>query len=159
MAHLDLHVEFAGLTVSEAFSRLFQHYAGALGLSPDCLVEVILADDTEISRVHEESHGDPDPTDCIAFPTCFPEMTGGPELLGAFYMGVEEVARNAQEQGEEFSREVAFVLAHGLLHLMGHEDGSEAERAEMFRRQGELLEGFLAAEGGLPTLLILPEAG
>jgi probable rRNA maturation factor len=155
VASLDLHNECPGLVVTEAFFRLFASYCGDLELGGQCLVEVTLASDRLISEVHQESHGDPSPTDCIAFPTFFPELGPGVGLLGAFYMGVEEVARNAREQGHGFSQEVGFVLAHGLLHLLGHEDASEVQRQEMFTRQAQLLDHFQEREGGLPELLQL----
>lgn len=158
MAELDLHLDCPGLVVEEGFHRLFQVYAAELELGEGCLVEVVLAGDEAIGRIHEESHGDPSPTDCVAFPTGFPELGPGVGLLGAFYMGVEEVARNGAAEGHGFDREVAFVLAHGLLHLLGYEDGTPEERAAMFRRQEELLKSFLAAEGALPSLLTLSGA-
>lgn len=153
MAHLDLHRDCPGLVVYPAFARAFACYAGELGLDEGHIVEVILAGDERISAVHLEGTGVPGPTDCVAFPTDFPELRGGPRLLGAFYMGVEEVRRNAARLGRPFALETAFVLAHGLLHLLGHEDDTPAARAAMFAYQDRLVASWRAREGGLPRLL------
>lgn len=154
MAHLDLHRDCPGLIVYPGFARAFRHFTRSLELDQTCVVEVILAGDPAISRVHREAHGVDDPTDCVAFPTDFPELAGGPRLIGAFYMGVEEVRRNAAELGVPLAREAAFVLAHGLLHLLGHEDSTPEARRAMFARQEALVAGWLEEEGGrLPPLL------
>jgi probable rRNA maturation factor len=155
MAHLDLHRDCPGLIVYPAFARAFRHFARSLDLDDACVVEVVLAGDTVISTVHREAHGSDEPTDCVAFPTDFPELAGGPRLIGAFYMGVEEVRRNAARLGVPLAREAAFVLAHGLLHLLGHEDYTPEDKAAMFARQEELVAGWLASEDGerLPRLL------
>ena len=155
MARLDLHRDCPGLIVYPGFSRAFRSFALTEGLDEACVVEVILADDASISKVHAEAHGDASPTDCVAFPTDFPELAGGPRLVGAFYMGVEEVQRNATKLGVPLAREVAFVLAHGLLHLLGHEDYTPEDRAAMFARQEAMVTAWLATEDGgrLPRLL------
>lgn len=155
MAQLDLHRDCPGLVVYPGFARAFEHFAGALELDEACVVEVVLAGDAAISRVHQEAHGVSGPTDCVAFPTDFPELAGGPRLIGAFYMGVEEVRRNAAKLRVPLAREVAFVLAHGLLHLLGHEDYTPAQQRAMFARQEALVASWLAQEpsGRLPPLL------
>lgn len=154
MAQLDLHRDCPGLIVYPGFGRAFAAFAAAEGLDEACVVEVVLAGDEAITKVHLEAHGKDGPTDCVAFPTDFPELAGGPRLIGAFYMGVEEVRRNAARLGVPLGREVAFVLAHGLLHLLGHEDYTPEDQAAMFARQEVLVAAWLAGEGGrLPPLL------
>lgn len=148
---LDLHVAHPGLVVHRAFHQAVARFCQALEVQEGCLVEVTLADDQAISAVHLESLGVPGPTDCVAFPGGFGGQ-GGP-FLGAFYMGVDEVARNAAERHEPFNAEVAFVLAHGLLHLLDWEDDTPAKKAAMFARQGELVAGLREAHGRIPRLL------
>lgn len=157
MARLDLRVDCPGLVVLPAFARTFAHFAGRLGLGRDMLVEVVLARDATMARLHRELFGVPGSTDCIAIPTAFPELAGGPGLLGAFYMGVEEVRRNAARQGQSLARESAFVLAHGLLHLLGWDDADESGRRRMFARQERLVAG-VATGGRVAPLFRLPAA-
>lgn len=139
MSQLDLVRECPGLAVHEGFFRAFKVFTEELEIPDSTLVEVTLCSDARISEIHRDALGLDGPTDCIAFPLDFPELTSPPPFLGAFYMGVEEVRRNAQELGRDFSTEAAFVLAHGLLHLLGHEDSTEAEKKAMFARQEDLL--------------------
>ncbi len=92
-------------------------------------VEVSLVDDATIARVHGEFLGDATPTDVITF------------AHGEILISTETARRQAAEYGEAPGRELALYLIHGLLHLNGHEDESEAGFAEMQRLQ----EGILGA--------------
>jgi probable rRNA maturation factor len=65
-----------------------------------------------------------------------------PLLLGDVVICPAIAARNATSHGVTFSDELALLVVHGLLHLVGmdHEDNSEAERME--ERERELLARF-----------------
>jgi probable rRNA maturation factor len=63
-------------------------------------------------------------------------------LLGDVVICPVVAARNAQEHGVALDDEVALLVVHGLLHLLGmdHEEDAEAERMEALERQ--LLQRF-----------------
>jgi probable rRNA maturation factor len=50
-----------------------------------------------------------------------------------------EARRNARLYGEPVEREVLRYVAHGILHLLGHDDGSRADRERMREREEVLL--------------------
>ena len=56
---------------------------------------------------------------------------------------IEEIPDDMKEQAEEYGhslrREIAFLTAHSMLHLLGYDHMEPAEEAEMFRRQKEIL--------------------
>ena len=62
-------------------------------------------------------------------------------LLGDIVLRLEHAEAQAQEYGHSFEREVGFLTAHSMLHLLGydHETGEEDE-IEMRRRQSEIME-------------------
>ena len=99
--------------------------------TPPDSVEVVLIDDAEIARVHGEFMDDPTPTDVITFPY---------GAAGEVLVSVETAARQAAEFGQEFTRELALYLVHGLLHLCGYEDATD----EGGRRMVELQEALVA---------------
>jgi probable rRNA maturation factor len=50
-----------------------------------------------------------------------------------------EAARNARAFGEPFEREILRYVAHGILHLRGHDDATEKQRAAMRQEEDEML--------------------
>lgn len=92
-------------------------------------VEVSFITDEAIAKVHAEFLEDPTPTDVITF------------AHGEILISTETALRQAVEHGQTPEREVALYLIHGLLHLNGHEDGTETGFSAMKRLQ----EGILAS--------------
>lgn len=71
-----------------------------------------------------------------------------PQLLGDVVISAERAAADAVEAKVPFEHELAFLLLHGILHLLGydHERGTEQQAAEMEAREQEL---FSALQGKL----------
>lgn len=65
-------------------------------------------------------------TDIITFDYC-----EGDRLSGDIFISVDTVRENAVEYGTDFKDELNRVIVHGLLHLIGYDDHSKKEIAEM----------------------------
>ena len=61
----------------------------------------------------------------------FPIPDGEPPPLGDIVISIPQAARQAGEQGVPLHREVALLLVHGALHLLGHDHLDVAPRADM----------------------------
>lgn len=90
-------------------------------------IVIALLDDAEIGRVHQQFFNDPTPTDVITFP------------YGEILLGVETIARNAQENECTFEEEVSRCLIHALLHLQGFDDLSAGGYKQMHQVQEQTL--------------------
>ncbi len=90
-------------------------------------LEVALVDDETSSRVHMDFMEIEGPTDVITF------------HHGEIVIGAEVAKRQASEYAEPMGREILRYFVHGLLHLAGHEDSSEAERKTMETAQEEIV--------------------
>jgi len=71
------------------------------------------------------------PTDVLSFPS------GESGFLGDLAIDVPYAARQARARGHALDREVKVLLAHGVLHLLGHDH--ETDGGEMFRLQRRLV--------------------
>lgn len=73
-------------------------------------------------------------TDIITF-----DYVAGGLVSGDIMISVERVGENATGFGVPFEQELHRVIVHGVLHLLGQSDKSEAEAAEMRRQEEEAL--------------------
>jgi probable rRNA maturation factor len=100
-------------------------------------VTLRLTDDPTIRELNRVYRRRDRPTDVLAFAQR--EGEGGalhPGLLGDIVISVETAARQARRGLE---RELLFLAAHGLCHLLGYDHHTDAEEAEMNARMAALL--------------------
>lgn len=97
-------------------------------------IKFALVDDAEMATLNHQWFGKNEPTDVISFPmqeTFDPKDTSKTPLLGEIVVDVDEVSRNAEAYSVSFAQELARVMAHGTLHLLGYTDDSEDRKAAM----------------------------
>ena len=63
----------------------------------------------------------------------------GELLLGDIIISMDKVKEQAKEYGHSCERELAFLVAHSMLHLMGYDHMEEEERLLMEEKQEEIL--------------------
>jgi probable rRNA maturation factor len=116
----DVGIEAAALAleVSVDEENSLQHLA---------TLEVALVDDETSERVHMDFMEIEEPTDVITF------------HHGEIVIGAEVALRQAEEYGEPLGREILRYYVHGLLHLAGHEDHEDDERAAMEAAQERIV--------------------
>ena len=107
---------------------------------PEAEVGCLLVTDRRIRALNRRYRGEDFPTDVLAFP----QGEGGgppghPGLLGDVVISVETAARQAARAGHSLEREAALLLIHGILHLLGHDHATAAERRRMWAIQRRLL--------------------
>ena len=124
----------AGVRGSRVDTRLLRARAReALRAIGQARAELSLAliDDDEMRALNREYRGKDRSTDVLSFSLYEGEgadFRGG--LLGDVVIGIETAARQAAAHHRGLDEEVARLLVHGLLHLMGHdhEDDCDARR-------------------------------
>ncbi len=107
-------------------------------------LSILLCDDETIRVLNRRYRKKDKATDVLAFP--MDESDGpGPPLLGDVVISLPTAARQAAERDRPIIAEVTFLLAHGLLHLLGYDHGTHREEREMERQTAELLAAVDAA--------------
>ena len=120
-----------------------------LHLDPNADVSILLVDEDEMARLHVEWMDEPGPTDVLSFPMddlragdpSGPRVEG---ILGDIVLCPTVAAQQAEAAGHPVDVELALLLTHGVLHLLGHDHAEPEEHERMFSLQAELLQGWLA---------------
>ncbi len=94
-------------------------------------LSIALVDDTGIHELNREYRGIDRSTDVLSFAQqetldnqtvpLHVEDTTLPVLLGDVILSTETTARQAAERAQTFEQELYFLLAHGILHLLGYD--------------------------------------
>ena len=73
-------------------------------------------------------------TDIITFDYC-----EGDRLSGDLFISVDTVRENSVEYGTDFDEELDRVIVHGVRHLIGYDDHTEEETAQMRAKENYYL--------------------
>jgi probable rRNA maturation factor len=115
---------------TERIRTLSLRMLGALGLA-DAELSVLFVDDATI-RMLNRKHRDKDrPTDVLAFPVDEKPVRGVPRILGDVVISLETALRQARARRRPLVAEVRFLLAHGLLHLVGYDHATRIQKRRM----------------------------
>jgi probable rRNA maturation factor len=116
----------------------------AEGYATDCEVTILLVSDDAIAGYNERFLERTGPTDVLAFPLedLLPGVVpdhdphGPPLVLGDVLVAPSYVMRQAEDMGVNYEDEMALMVTHGILHLLGydHERDEDAERMESRER-------------------------
>ncbi|MBP0019247.1 MAG: rRNA maturation RNase YbeY [Cyanobacteria bacterium SBLK] len=113
-----------------------------------------LSSDREIQDLNARYRQKDFPTDVLAFAALevnFPqaELEGEPLYLGDIVISVETAAHQAIQQGHSLKIELAWLAAHGFLHLLGWDHPDEEHLRKMLDRQRILLKmtGLFESDG------------
>lgn len=151
---IDL-VDTSGTASADADALLRQaaFLLDRLHLDPDAELSIALVDEAEMTRLHVEWMDEPGSTDVLSFPMddlapgdpLGPRVTG---VLGDVIICPAVAARQADQAGHGVNDELALLLTHGVLHLLGYDHAEPHEHERMFALQDSLLADWRSAQAG-----------
>jgi probable rRNA maturation factor len=117
------------------------------GYPADAEVTLLFVDETEIASYNGRFLDRDGPTDVLAFPVeellpgVVPDTNaqGPPLMLGDVVIAPSYVRRQADEHGVTFEDEMALMVTHGILHLLGYDHVEDADAERMEARERQLL--------------------
>lgn len=109
-------------------------------------VYITLTNNENIRKINAEHRQIDKATDVLSFPMfdrseidslkVDDEME---DILGDIIVSVEKVREQAEEYGHSFERELAYLVTHGMLHLLGYDHMIDEEKVVMRKREEEIL--------------------
>jgi len=127
--------------------RLAELVLAEEGYPTETELTVLLVSEDEMAAYNERFLERSGPTDVLAFPVeelmpgVVPDQdsNGPPLIIGDVIVAPGYVGRQAEENDVEFDDEMALMVAHGILHLLGYDHIDDADAEMMERREVELL--------------------
>jgi probable rRNA maturation factor len=139
------------------WSRLAEQVLIDVGVEGEAELSVLFVDEDQIAVLNQQFMGHEGPTDVLSFP-----MDGVPEpstsglmtparpfdpddqplLLGDIVICPEVAQRQAPDHAGTYDDELALLLVHGILHVIGMDHAADDERIAMQARERDLLERF-----------------
>ena len=101
----------------------------------DAEITVAFVPETEMRALNKRFKKVDAPTDVLAFPALY-ELTG---VLGDIIVCPCVAIKQAEHLGHTYEREIAFLTAHGLLHLLGFSHDNPEGEQFMKKAQKEIL--------------------
>lgn len=122
----------------------------AEGVTLPCEVDVLVTSDSGIHELNLAQRGVDAPTDVLSFPAL--ELRPGEKPtaedadpgtglvpLGDMALSYERVAAQAKEYGHSNRRELAYLVTHSVLHLLGYDHLDEGEQKALMRAHEEII--------------------
>jgi probable rRNA maturation factor len=103
------------------------------------LVSITFVTPRRIAAINQQHLGHRGPTDVISFG--FTRSTDGQPVIGDVYVAPAVARENARERRISAREEVVRLVVHGVLHVLGHDhpSGADREGSPMWRRQERLV--------------------
>ena len=123
----------------------------------DAEVNVVLTDNEGIHQINLDMRNVDRPTDVLSFPEfdlrpgelpAAEDADPGTGLipLGDMVLSMERVAAQAKEYGHSRRRELAYLVTHSVLHLLGYDHLDEGAMKKQMRWREEAIMGLLGLE-------------
>ncbi len=100
---------------------------------------VTFVDEADIAELNAEHMGRTGPTDVLSFPLDEQCVPGVPTLLGDVVISPGVAAAQCADHAGTFDDEIALLIVHGILHVLGHDHADPDDAVVMRTRELELL--------------------
>ncbi|HBK53518.1 rRNA maturation RNase YbeY [Syntrophomonas wolfei] len=104
-------------------------------LSPNTELSVMIVDNSYIKELNLIYRGENNPTDVLSFAMnelseeeMDLDLPGEVNVLGDIVVSLEKAVSQSEEYGHSVERELGYLIAHGMLHLLGYDHENEEER-------------------------------
>ena len=140
----------AGESKCAFIRKVIRTALAAEGVDFPCEVDVLLTDDEAIHQINRDMREVDRATDVLSFPEfdLTPGQLPGPEdadpgtglvPLGDMVISMEHVAAQAKEYGHSNRRELAYLVTHSVLHLLGYDHLDEGTMKKQMRAREEAI--------------------
>jgi probable rRNA maturation factor len=122
------------------------------GIASSAEMGLLITDSRTVQKLNRIYRGEDKPTDVLAFQMT-PDMNQEPgrsfvsppdgiRHLGEVVISYPQAVKQAQEHGHGVTRELALLIVHGILHLLGYNHELPDEERKMRDKENEILSTY-----------------
>ena len=119
------HIEDYRETISKVFDSI----------ENDKGINVILLNSEDMIKLNKKYRGIDSDTDVLSFSYNDEKMT----TIGDIFVSHKKVIEQSTRYGHSVHRELAFLVVHGFLHILGYDHDSKENEVKMLSKQNEIL--------------------
>ncbi|HEY51525.1 MAG TPA: rRNA maturation RNase YbeY [Dehalococcoidia bacterium] len=147
--------EFEGCPGADWLCSVAERALEAQNVSPNAEMGLVITDQARVQELNRTYRGEDYPTDVLAFymtteeekhrgePAPFVVPPDGIIHLGEVVISYPQAAIQAQEHRHPVVKELAILIVHGVLHLLGHDHERPEQRRGMNAREQYILNKIL----------------
>lgn len=131
--------------IEELIHRVVKQALQMQSVTADVELSIVITDNENIRKINKEFRDKDMATDVLSFPGYEPteieNIKTSDELMviGDIIISKEKVIEQAEEFENTFEREFAYLLVHGILHLLGYDHIEEADKVVMRKEEERIL--------------------
>ena len=149
LEEIEISVEekFRGLVDEDWVKKIAQNVLKAESIAPPYEMSLVFTDSETVQKLNRDYRGVDALTDVLAFYMLTEKETSpsfvlppdGVTRLGEVIISYPQAVEQAKEQGHSVEKELALLIIHGILHLLGYDHEKPEEEAKMRAKEKELL--------------------
>lgn len=127
--------------LNKLIERVIMESLKVEGLSTDVEVSISFVDNIEIKELNREYRGVDKSTDVLSFPMDEDMLVPIP-LLGDIIISMETAIEQATDFGHSVDREIGYLIAHSMFHLMGYDHMDDEEKDIMRSKEKQVMKNL-----------------
>ena len=159
LVEISIQEPFRGKLSRPWLRKVASHAIGSASPGEPCLLSLVIADDDTLRRLNKQYRGAEEVTDVLAFspihqghwagdgeapvhaeePLVVAEPTGDRKFMGEVIISYPQAARQSSHAPLGLEKELALLIVHGLLHLLGYDHAQPDEEAAMQAKERSIL--------------------
>ncbi len=133
---------FAGQVDASALRQAAEATLTHQGISGSVALSIWVRDDEALRVWNRRFRGVDAPTDVLSFPDGEEDPESGAVYLGDVLISYPRALAQAEAGGHAVNDELTLLVVHGVLHLLGHDHATPAEKERMWAAQREILQAL-----------------
>ncbi len=134
--------EFENKAIKKNFIKKIAEYVLRELEKSDLEITILIVSNQKITQLNKQYRNNDYSTDVLSFNIDYEDQDSGYKYLGDVVISGEKAIEQSIEIGHDIERELAILIIHGILHLIGYDHESYEDREIMFETQDQITQEF-----------------